>query len=114
MSRYKEKTCPTCGTVHKKRGPYCCRSCGNSRTFTYAERKNLSNKMKDYLDTPEGMEKRDAAKDSLTVAHIKAKNKHDPDAAELTLDDFFLEPVVRDLPDGKFVAGGDLWTEDGW
>ena len=70
--------------------------------------------MKDYLDTPEGMEKRDAGKDSLTVAHIKAKNKHDPDAAELTLDDFFLEPITRDLPDGKFVDGGDLWTEDGW
>ena len=114
MSRYKEKVCPTCGTTHKKRGAYCSRSCGNSRSFTYAERKNLSNKMKDYLDTPEGMEKRDQVKDALVVAKIKAKNSHDPDAAELTLDDFFLEPVVRELPDGKFVEGGDLWTEDGW
>lgn len=114
MSRYKEKLCPTCGTSHKKRGPYCSRSCGNSRSFTYAERKNLSTKVKDYLDSPEGIEHRVMGKDALVVAQIKAKNKHDPDAAELSLEDFFLQPVTRDLPDGKFVEDGDLWTEDGW
>jgi len=114
MSRYKEKQCPTCGTKHKKQGKYCSRSCGNSRSFTYAERKNLSTKIKEYLDTPAGLEKRDQVKDALTVAHIKQKNKHDPDAAELTLDDFFLEPVVRVLPEGQFVQDGDLWKESDW
>lgn len=28
------KSCPTCGLLHIKRGPYCSRSCGNSRTYT--------------------------------------------------------------------------------
>lgn len=70
--------------------------------------------MKEYLDTPDGLEKRDQGKDSLTVAHIKAKNSHDPDAAELTLDDFFLQPVVKTLPDGQFVQDGDLWTDSNW
>lgn len=114
MSRYKEKVCPTCGTTHKKRGPYCCRSCGNSRTFTQKQRRELSVKLRDHAHHPDNADKKDQGKDSLMVAKIKAKNTHDPDAAELTLDDFFLEPVTRDLPDGKFVAGGDLWTEDGW
>ncbi len=29
-----QKTCPSCSTIHSKRGPYCSRSCGNSRTYT--------------------------------------------------------------------------------
>lgn len=114
MSRYKAKQCPTCGTIHKKQGKFCSRSCGNSRVMTYADRKARSDAMKQYLDTPEGLEKRDQGKDSLVVAKIKAKNTHDPDAAELTLDDFFLEPVVKTLPDGQFVQDGDLWTENDW
>ena len=109
--RYREKTCPTCGTVHKKRGPYCSRSCGNARSFTYAERKNLSDKMTQYMTSAEGAENSVAVKDHSVVARIKAKNKHDPDAAELSLEDFFLEPVVRELPDNQFVQDGDLWTE---
>jgi hypothetical protein len=46
------------------------------------------------------------------MAQVKARNSHDPDAASLTLEDFFLEPVVRELPDNQFVQDGDLWTED--
>lgn len=111
MSRYKEKTCPTCGTKHKKRGPYCSRSCGNSRSFTYGERKILSDKLKKHFDTPAGQEQALATRDIARVAHIKRKNLHDPDAAEFTLDDLFLKPVVRLLPDNQFVQDGDLWTE---
>lgn len=28
------KECPQCGAEHRKRGPYCSRSCGNKRTYT--------------------------------------------------------------------------------
>lgn len=114
MSRYKAKICPTCGTEHKKRGPYCSRSCGNSREYTQQQRRELSVKVRNHFNTDAGREQATAAKDAITVAKIKQKNKHDPDAAELTLEDFFLEPVVKDLPDGKFVQDGDVWTEDGW
>lgn len=114
MSRYKTKICPTCGTEHKKRGPYCSRSCGNSRSFTQQQRRELSTKLRDIAHHPDNADRKDQGKDSLIVAKIKAKNAHDPDAAELSLEDFFLQPVVRELPDGKFVQDGDLWTEDGW
>lgn len=114
MSRYKAKECPTCGTIHKKQGRFCSRSCGNSRVMTPADRKVRSDAMKRYLDAPEGLEKRESAKDALTLAQIKNKNTHDPDAAELTLDDLFLQPVVRLLPDGQFIQDGDLWTDANW
>ena len=31
---YRLKECPNCGAEHRKRGPYCSRSCGNQRTPT--------------------------------------------------------------------------------
>jgi len=31
---YRLKECPACGAEHRKRGPYCSRSCGNKRTYT--------------------------------------------------------------------------------
>ena len=114
MSRYKAKQCPTCGVTHKKRGAYCCRSCGNSRSFSTSDRQNLSHKMKQHFDTPEGQERALATRDTAKVSEIKRKNSHDPDAAELTLDDFFLQPVIKTLPDGQFVQDGDLWTEKDW
>ena len=40
------KSCPSCGLLHIKRGPYCSRSCGNSRTYTPEQKlqKSLSYK----------------------------------------------------------------------
>lgn len=114
MSRYKAKQCPTCGVTHKKQGKFCSRSCGNSRSFTQTQRRDLSVKLRELAHHPDNADKRDQGKDSLVVAKIKAKNSHDPDAAELTLDDFFLEPVVKTLPDGQFVQDGDLWTDADW
>lgn len=45
------------------------------------------------------------------LARKKALNKDDADLQELTYEDLFLQPVVRTLPEGQFVAGGDLWTD---
>jgi hypothetical protein len=41
----------------------------------------------------------------------KIHNKDDADLQSLTLDDFMVEPIVDDLENGQFRAGGDLWTE---
>jgi hypothetical protein len=41
----------------------------------------------------------------------KIHNKGDEDLQQMTLDDFMVEPVVDDLKNGQFRAGGDLWTE---
>ena len=35
---YRLKECPTCGAEHRKRGPYCSRSCGNHRTYTQEQK----------------------------------------------------------------------------
>ena len=48
------KTCPRCGTEHKKRGPYCSRSCGNVREHTEEDKAIRSQKLLEYHQTPEG------------------------------------------------------------
>jgi hypothetical protein len=49
MAGYREKECPHCGTTHKKRGPYCSRSCGNHRVFSQKERMEKSKKQTEFL-----------------------------------------------------------------
>jgi hypothetical protein len=51
---YKSKICPTCNIQHKKRGPYCSRSCGNIRQHTPEVKATLSKKLTEYHQTPEG------------------------------------------------------------
>jgi predicted nucleic acid-binding Zn ribbon protein len=52
---YREKECPTCGTKHRKKGPFCSRSCGNGREFTEDQKKNLRAKTREYYQSPEGI-----------------------------------------------------------
>jgi hypothetical protein len=39
---YKLKECPSCGAEHRKRGPYCSRSCGNKRTPTDEHKQKIA------------------------------------------------------------------------
>lgn len=55
MAGYRSKICPKCGIEHKKRGPYCSRSCGNVREHSEEDKKIRSEKLKDYHLTPEGI-----------------------------------------------------------
>ena len=55
MAGYKAKNCPRCGVEHKKRGPYCSRSCGNVREHSEEDKKIRSEKLKEYHLTPEGV-----------------------------------------------------------
>jgi predicted ATP-dependent serine protease len=111
MSRYKEKTCPTCGTVHKKQGPYCSRSCGNHRTFTKKERAHLSIKQSEHMMSPNGAEQRALSADLMKLEKKKQLNRDDADLQALKYEDLFVQPVVRELDDNQFIAGGDLWTD---
>ena len=54
-NQYRLKSCPTCGTEHRKKGDYCSRSCGNGRTFTPEQKLNLKKKTREYYNTPEGI-----------------------------------------------------------
>lgn len=103
--RYKEKKCPTCGTLHKKQGPYCSQSCGNVRTFTAKQREEISKQRTEYMNAPEQAELRDQSRDAIAIARLSVKYGHN----EITkLDDYYLEPVKE--RDG-FVEDGDYWTE---
>ena len=66
-NRYKEKTCPTCGVTHKKRGPYCSRSCGNIRVHTEEDKAIRSQKTLEYYQTPEGVVSRVKASKKMTA-----------------------------------------------
>ena len=50
----KEKSCPRCGTTHKKRGPYCSMSCANVREHSEEDKAIRRKKLIEYHQTPEG------------------------------------------------------------
>ena len=114
MDRYKEKICPTCSTTHKKRGEYCSRSCGNSRTHTRAHIEVLSQKAKANHAAGIHQEHTENFVAVLKHARKKALNPLDTDLQELNYEDLLVPPVVKALPDGKFVQDGDLWTDADW
>lgn len=111
MSRYKEKTCPTCGTVHKKQGPYCSRSCGNRRVHSKAHREHLAVKAREHMMSNDGAEQRGLSAARMKFEKKKQMNRDDLDLQSLQYEDTFVQPVVPRLPDNQFVAGGDLWTD---
>lgn len=92
--RYREKQCLKCGKTHKKRGPYCSRSCGGARKHTEEDKKKRSVKLKEYFDTPEGIATR-----KMQSAVTAAKNAG-LEASMLTIDEYAVDiPDVRDLND---------------
>lgn len=99
---YKEKECPTCGTKHRKQGPYCSRSCGNIRTFTPEEKQHRSNKLHEYYDTPEGI-----ATKHLNARRLTNLRKEQSGEYVLTEDDYMLG---INLPEGYEPQDDD----DGW
>ena len=90
---YREKECPTCGTKHRKRGPYCSRSCGNRRKWTKEQKEVFSEKKKEYLYTTD--------KGEVERWQVTAKEEDEPIAPRQR----------RELEFGKFVEDGDLWEE---
>ena len=90
---YKEKTCPTCQKVHKKRGPYCSRSCGNSRTWTADQKRVFGEKKREWL-----LSDNDDAE--VERWRISAKETDEPVAPQ----------VEKPLDNNQFVQDGDLWS----
>ena len=91
---YREKTCPTCNKTHKKRGPYCSRSCGNHRVWTKEQKEVFAEKKREWLLS-------DNDKAEVERWRINASEEDEPVA-----------PVVeKPLNNGQFVQDGDLWNE---
>lgn len=85
---YKEKTCPTCGTTHRKRGPYCCQACANRDRPEYSPKvsENMRKVATEYNRTPEAIAKQSQINTSLRT---------------LTVDDFAVDiPTIPELPEG--------------
>jgi hypothetical protein len=114
MNQYREKTCPTCNTVHRKRGPFCSRSCGNARVHTKEHIQHLSTKATEAHASGVHVETTERWSAGGVLARKKALNPDDADLQELSYEDLFLQPVVKTLPEGKFVQDGDLWTDADW
>jgi hypothetical protein len=100
--------------VHKKRGPFCSRSCGNARIHTKAHIEVLSQKAKANHAAGIHQEHTENFVAVLKHARKKALNPLDTDLQELNYEDLLVPPVVKTLPDGKFVQDGDIWTENDW
>lgn len=91
---YRLKKCPKCGTEHRKRGPFCSRSCGNAREHTAEDKKKRSQKLKEYHQTPEGLAtQRKAA--SILAAYNKGEQ-----IVVVNEEDWAVDiPDVKDLSD---------------
>ena len=94
---YKEKTCPKCGTKHKKRGVYCSRSCGNQKGHTTETRELLSKRQTEWLTS--GDERAEVA-----VHNFVSKGANKPSEPVGI-------PTRSPLQNNQFVSDGDLWTE---
>jgi hypothetical protein len=92
---YKEKNCPNCGILHRKRGNYCGQSCANeSRDISEATKKKMSRSQVAYTMTPEGVA---AAKRQSMRATAYYKGEELP----VTIDEFCVDlPDFPELPDG--------------
>ena len=91
VRKYPEKNCLTCGKLFKQQGKYCCRACGNVRTFTPTYKAKISRGVrKKMTDDPEFKQ--------AAVARIQ------PDIPI---------PPMTESPLGldQFISDGDLWTE---
>lgn len=86
-----QKQCPRCNVTHKKRGPYCSRSCGNVREHTDEDKAIRSQKLTEYHLTPEGAATREKSSRITT-----AKNRGE-EWEEVGIEDFAVDiPDVTD------------------
>ena len=77
-----QKTCSRCGVSHKKRGPYCSRSCGNVREHTEEDKAVRSQKLTEYHQTPEGAATRDKS------SRIMSAKRKGEDWEEVGVEDY--------------------------
>ena len=92
---YKEKECPACKTLHRKKGQYCSISCSNaSRSLSEETKEKISDGMRDYYTTPEGI-----AQAAINNRRVLADRIGAP--LPVTIDEFTIDiPTIYDIPDG--------------
>lgn len=94
-NQYKQKECPVCYTVHRKRGLYCSQSCANStRTVSDDQKKKIKKTLKEYQNSPEGLA--NAQRQSLRASAMR-----NDEPMPVTIEDFAVDlPDFPELPEG--------------
>jgi hypothetical protein len=92
---YKEKECPSCFKLHRKKGAYCSISCSNAaRSLTDQTKEKIADGMREYYNTPEGI-----AQASINNRRVLADKMGAP--LPVTIDEFVVDiPTIYELPDG--------------
>lgn len=96
------KSCPKCGTKHRKPGEFCSRVCSNSRTWSEADKQKKREGAFRYYAKPESIHQREAVAYQNTLRH--ADEVEDVD---------MLPYVVSSDPSGNFTVDndGDVWED---
>jgi len=102
---YRKKTCPNCGTEHRKRGPYCSRSCGNHRTHTEERKQQISKATTAWLAS--GSETAEVAKWTIAQQGNSGQGK----TVEELMDDYPVPPTDPGLGRYEVDTDGDIWFE---
>jgi predicted nucleic acid-binding Zn ribbon protein len=93
---YREKSCPTCGTTHRKKGQYCSKACSNSnREVSDNVREAMRKVAEEYNRTPEAI-----AKQSVFNSDLRY----------LTADDYAVD--IPSIPDDYELPPGYERGED--
>ena len=109
---YREKQCQYCGTLHKKRGPFCSKTCSNkNRKHSDETKAKMSQSQTIAQSKPENLEKTWYAREKAMATQRAIEKKIDLSEVETDPNNFYLPPMTDDTPDGAFRAGGDLWFE---
>lgn len=102
---YKKKECPVCKVIHRRRGPYCSKSCAAKDRECSEEVKNkISQSMSEYYKTPQGITA--AKRAGIRWEALRKGDSHDlvkseefavdiPDVQTLSDFDEFLEGFDR-------------------
>lgn len=111
---YREKECPRCGTLHRKRGQYCSASCGNVRVHSDEDKKVRSQKMKEHHLTPEAIaQTKRFTKNAVLLrqgVEVESLTSEDYDIQIPDFDRIFVNT------EKDFIVGGDHWqsVDDDW
>lgn len=105
---YKQKVCPECNEVHRKRGPFCSQACSNAhRPISDKTRLKHSYNATEWKKTPEGI--------ASTKKFARDVEKHQQNLIRrengeyvLQDDDWYVVPEYADKDD---IQDNDNWEE---
>jgi hypothetical protein len=93
-NQYKEKECPVCYVLHRKRGIFCSISCANTtRSVSEESKDKIKKTLREYQSSPEGVA--NAQRQSIRASAIK-----NDAPLPVTIEDFVVDiPDIRDISD---------------